>query len=167
MDTLVDVVWGSSHGGGNGASGGAVDVSADALPMVEFVRRLHDGLCDEENDIQLLTYQVFREETAFGRFVHHATTRFAFLCDTSRLGIISFNFCVFLFSQYLDAIVMFGSIFRKIQILFKIASVRGAQLLEVADELPPFLTKGITKKIKESKENEVLLAASTGTRCCC
>ncbi len=65
MDTLVDVVWGSSHGGGSGGSGGsgsgsAVDVSADALPMAEFVRRLHDGLCDEENDIQLLTYQVFR-----------------------------------------------------------------------------------------------------------
>lgn len=41
------------------------------------------------------------------------------------------------------------------QVLFKIASVRGAQLLEVVDDLPPFLTKGITKKIKESKENEV------------
>jgi hypothetical protein len=57
MDTLVDVVWGSSHGGGNGGNG-AVDVSPDALPMAEFVRRLHDGLCDDENDIQLLTYQV-------------------------------------------------------------------------------------------------------------
>jgi hypothetical protein len=40
-------------------------------------------------------------------------------------------------------------------VLFKMASVRGAQLLEVVDDLPPFLTKGITKKIKESKENEV------------
>ena len=67
----MDVVWGCSHGGGNGA-GGAVDVSADALPMAEFVRRLHDGLCDEENDIQLLTYQVFRQRSgAFSTTPRH------------------------------------------------------------------------------------------------
>eukprot|EP00455_Lapot_gusevi_P028577 TRINITY_DN3053_c0_g2_i1.p1 TRINITY_DN3053_c0_g2~~TRINITY_DN3053_c0_g2_i1.p1 ORF type:complete len:1239 (+),score=571.04 TRINITY_DN3053_c0_g2_i1:71-3787(+) len=40
------------------------------------------------------------------------------------------------------------------QIFYKIATWRGVQLLEVVEDLPPLLTKGITKKLKEAKENE-------------
>jgi hypothetical protein len=37
------------------------DVAGSRLPLAELVRHLHEGLCDEEKDIQLLTYHMLHK----------------------------------------------------------------------------------------------------------